>query len=144
MTKFVYCQTQIEGGKFCKKQCDHCAAYYAPLEKEWARTHQYGRVTKKKLIVDVNAALKRIELDRWECIRIERSRFREDDYQGGAYFWKAIISDSKMERDDSEILSFCSFDELDRELNNGAKIIITWQRHNYSGGFPQMEIKTTA
>lgn len=30
--KFSYCQSQIEGNKFCKVQCEHCKLYYAPLE----------------------------------------------------------------------------------------------------------------
>lgn len=30
--KFSYCQSQIEGKKFCKIQCDHCKLYYSPLE----------------------------------------------------------------------------------------------------------------
>ena len=30
--KFSYCQSQIEGNKFCKVQCDHCKLYFAPLE----------------------------------------------------------------------------------------------------------------
>jgi hypothetical protein len=30
---FSYCQTQIEGGKWCDEQCKHCKIYYAPLEK---------------------------------------------------------------------------------------------------------------
>lgn len=29
---FVYCQSEIEGGKRCETQCDHCKAYYAPME----------------------------------------------------------------------------------------------------------------
>lgn len=32
--KYYYCQNQIEGGKFCKTQCDHCNEYYQPLELE--------------------------------------------------------------------------------------------------------------
>jgi hypothetical protein len=32
--KFYYCQLQIERGKWCKVQCDHCKEYYKPLEYE--------------------------------------------------------------------------------------------------------------
>jgi len=27
-----YCQSDIEGERKCKKQCDHCKEYYKPLE----------------------------------------------------------------------------------------------------------------
>ena len=30
---FKYCKSEIEMGKKCKEQCDHCKKYYAPLEK---------------------------------------------------------------------------------------------------------------
>jgi hypothetical protein len=29
---FAYCQNEIEGGKMCNIQCDHCKEYYKPLE----------------------------------------------------------------------------------------------------------------
>jgi hypothetical protein len=29
-----YCQRDIEGQSQCKTQCDHCKAYYKPLEEE--------------------------------------------------------------------------------------------------------------
>lgn len=31
---FSYCQPQIEGGKYCSQQCEHCKEYYAPLEEK--------------------------------------------------------------------------------------------------------------
>lgn len=31
---FYYCQIQIEQGKWCKTQCEHCKKYYKPLEDE--------------------------------------------------------------------------------------------------------------
>ena len=36
--QFMYCQSQIEGRKMCKTQCDHCKEYYKPLDKQiiWA------------------------------------------------------------------------------------------------------------
>ena len=36
--RFLYCQSQIEGQKMCKTQCDHCKEYYKPLEEQiiWA------------------------------------------------------------------------------------------------------------
>jgi hypothetical protein len=27
-----YCQSQIEGNRKCKDQCEHCKEYYEPLE----------------------------------------------------------------------------------------------------------------
>lgn len=33
--EFMYCQSEIEGGKMCKTQCDHCKLYYAPLENNY-------------------------------------------------------------------------------------------------------------
>jgi len=30
---YGYCQSEIEGGKKCKVQCDHCKTYFKPLEK---------------------------------------------------------------------------------------------------------------
>lgn len=31
---FRYCQSEIEDKARCKKQCNHCAEYYAPLDNE--------------------------------------------------------------------------------------------------------------
>ena len=33
MSKFFYCQRDIEGDSKCEEQCEHCKEYYAPLEK---------------------------------------------------------------------------------------------------------------
>lgn len=32
-----YCKSEIEGGRKCKYQCDHCNEYYKPLEEEWKK-----------------------------------------------------------------------------------------------------------
>ena len=32
--KFSYCQSQIEGDKICKIQCEHCKIYFTPLENQ--------------------------------------------------------------------------------------------------------------
>lgn len=31
---FSYCQSQIEEREWCEEQCDHCRAYYKPLEEQ--------------------------------------------------------------------------------------------------------------
>ena len=35
-TKFLYCQSQVETDDKCEVQCEHCKAYYAPLEEQAA------------------------------------------------------------------------------------------------------------
>lgn len=45
--KFGYCQYQIEGGQNCSIQCNHCAEYYAPLEKILTIEQQIGRIDKQ-------------------------------------------------------------------------------------------------
>lgn len=39
MSKFIYCQRKEEGQDKCKKQCDHCKEYYAPLEMKHTMTY---------------------------------------------------------------------------------------------------------
>lgn len=36
---FIYCQSSIESFRrnYCKRQCNHCSKYYAPLELEYKR-----------------------------------------------------------------------------------------------------------
>jgi len=34
VSKSFYCQSEIEGNKMCKEQCDHCKEYYKPLERQ--------------------------------------------------------------------------------------------------------------
>ena len=47
MARFGYCVEQIEGQKKCKVQCEHCALYYAPLEKVLSIERQIGQIDKQ-------------------------------------------------------------------------------------------------
>ena len=33
VSRLFYCQSEIEGNRKCKHQCDHCKEYYKPLEQ---------------------------------------------------------------------------------------------------------------
>ncbi len=48
------------------------------------------RVTKTRLKNMVNEALVRLETG-FTCLSIEKSRFRGQDYEGGAYHWRAML-----------------------------------------------------
>ena len=91
------------------------------------------RVTKKLLIKLVNELLVEVELP-FECISITRSRFTSDQYQSGAWFWKANLKST--EGVDyilgSYIYSFYQFSDLETELNNGGKLKIV---NNSTGQF---------
>ena len=54
--KFSYCQAQCEGRKMCKIQCDHCALYYAPLEKKILLNKQIKLIDKKIETANLNLA----------------------------------------------------------------------------------------
>lgn len=71
--KFCYCQSQIEGGKYCKQQCNHCKEYYAPLEEK----QKVRQVLEKKL--------KKIEKELDKC----RTSTLEDGWQTQRYAKKA-------------------------------------------------------
>lgn len=45
MSDFIYCQSEIEEGKRCKTQCEHCMAYYAKLE-EYHRNFLSGDISR--------------------------------------------------------------------------------------------------
>jgi len=33
VSRSFYCQSEIEGNRKCKNQCEHCKEYYKPLEQ---------------------------------------------------------------------------------------------------------------
>lgn len=33
VSRTFYCQSEIEGNRKCKNQCEHCKEYYKPLEQ---------------------------------------------------------------------------------------------------------------
>ena len=70
---FSYCQSQIEGGKYCRHQCKHCKEYYAPLEN------------KEKIRQGVRKKLKKIEKDLDGC----RTSVLQDGWQTQRYAKKA-------------------------------------------------------
>ena len=71
--EFNYCQLQIEGGKYCKEQCDHCKEYFAPLEE------------KKKVRQLLEKKLEKIEKELNRC----RTSTLEDGWQTQRYAKKA-------------------------------------------------------
>lgn len=82
------------------------------------------RVTKKLLTKLVNEKLAELEID-FEVDFIERSRFRPQDYESGAYLWKANLKkEGKEFYITPYIYSFVPFYELEQALNNGKKITI--------------------
>ena len=100
------------------------------------------RVTKKLLTKLVNEKLKEVEMD-FEVERIERSRFREQDYEDGAYFWKAILD----RKNSTEkfiikpfIYSFIPFMEFEDALNSGKKLTIINNSRHRGLAFDDLEI----
>ena len=80
------------------------------------------RVTKKLLVKLVNELLVKVEMH-FECISIEKSRFRGQDYEGGAYVWYAQLKHGNDEPDSRcRIYCYISFSELETYLNNGKNL----------------------
>lgn len=59
---YSYCSVQIEnGGKRCKKQCNHCKTYFKPLELEHIK-HRIPRKLKKlkyEVKLEIESLIKR-------------------------------------------------------------------------------------
>lgn len=47
----TYCQSEIEGGKACVFECDHCLSYYLPIKRDKFRVGDYisGEIVERKV-----------------------------------------------------------------------------------------------
>ena len=67
--KYYYCQSQIEGGKFCLEQCDHCKEYYAQMEEE------------KRMYAGNNLPYTKDEWDDLKLLKREHDKFMDELYR---------------------------------------------------------------
>lgn len=77
--KFCYCQTQIEGGKYCKKQCDHCKEYFAPLEEK-QKVRQMLEKKLEKIEKELNKCRISTLEDGWQTQRYAKKARKWDYY----------------------------------------------------------------
>jgi len=99
------------------------------------------RCTKKLLIKLVNEKLKELELP-FKVTDIKRSRFNSEQYQCGAWFWKAVLKST--EGIDyvlaTDIYSYIPFIEFETQLNKGEKIKIKDTSRSGNGLLTDLEI----
>jgi hypothetical protein len=99
-----------------------------------------GRLTLEKFKEFVNSEFKRVELDGYECTRVERTNYSQDQYEGGAC--RLVVFFKHKENDyEGHFPCFYPLKYYQKSINNGDKMVLQFQYRSTKTWMQDLEVE---
>lgn len=90
-----------------------------------------GRLTSARMVQWLNQEFKRLEITDWVVTAVERTHFRDQDYEAGACKLRAHFENVKSKSTKGEFLCFYSLGEYQDHMSKGYEMYIKFHNHRF-------------